>query len=124
MEKIMKKVCVVAMLSFIIMLALILPGCGQSVVHEGTYVCENDKSQEIVVDVNTIKFVNVNFDKFNEELKNDLGGDLRLAETLSKENKYSIKDNCISVEMTDVISLGFEFSKKVIIVNGENFILN
>ena len=53
------------------MLTLVLSGCGNASVSFGTYQNENNAEEQVIITENTIKFVNVSFDEFNEELRQD-----------------------------------------------------
>ena len=115
----MKKTVTIVVL--ICMLSVVLSGCGNSTVTLGTYQNENSAEQQVIITENSIKFVNVSFDEFNEELRQDMGADLRLTDFMSAENAYTCKDGVLSVDVQLGISVSFEFGKDYIVVNGENF---
>lgn len=111
-------------IGFIVVVSILicaLSGCTSEVL-TGVYVNEKNASEKIVVTENTISFINVNFDAFNEELKNDLGVDFRLTSELKKENPYRCKGNTIFVSVLDIIEVNFEYTNKYIIVNNNKFI--
>ena len=118
----MKKIVTIAML--ICMLTLVLSGCGNASVSFGTYQNENNAEEQVIITENTIKFVNVSFDDFNEELRQDMGVDLRLTEFMSGENSYTVKDGVLSVDIGSDIAVSFEYGKDYIIVNKSNFKLS
>ena len=74
----MKKVLSIVVL--ICMLSVVLSGCGNSTVTLGTYQNENNAEEQVIITESSIKFVNVSFDDFNEELRQDMGEDLRLTD--------------------------------------------
>lgn len=115
----MKKIVTIFIL--ICMLSLTLSGCGASTVTLGTYQNESNAKQQVIITENSIKFINVSFDKFNEELRQDMGIDFRLTDYMSGENAYTVKDGVLSVDVQLGISVSFEYGKDYIIVNGENF---
>ena len=115
----MKKIVTIAML--ICMLSVVLSGCGVSTVTLGTYQNENNTEQQVIITENSIKFINVSFDEFNEELRQDMGIDFRLTDYMSGENAYMCKDGVLSVDVQLGISVSFEYGKDYIIVNGETF---
>ena len=115
----MKKIVTIFVL--ICMLSVVLSGCGNSTVTLGTYQNENNAEQQVIITESSIKFVNVSFDEFNEELRQDMGIDFRLTNFLSGENAYTCEDGFLSVDVQFGISVSFEFGKDYIIVNGENF---
>lgn len=115
----MKKIVTIFVL--ICMLSVVLSGCGNSTVTLGTYQNENNEEQQVIITESSIKFVNVSFDEFNEELRQDMGIDFRLTNLLSGENAYTCEDGVLSVDVQFGISVSFEFGKDYIIVNGENF---
>lgn len=88
----MKKTVTVVVL--ICMLGLVLSGCNNS---------------------------SVSFDGFDEELRRDMGADLRLTDFLSGENAYTFKDGVLSVDIGAAMAVSFECGKDHIIVNGEKF---
>ncbi len=118
----MKKIVTIVML--ICALSLVLSGCSDSTVSFGTYQNENDTEKQVIITENSIQFINVSFDEFNEELRQDMGVDLRLTNFLSGENAYMCKDGVLSVDIESAISVSFEYGKDYIIVNGENFKLS
>ena len=63
----MKKIVTIVVL--ICMLSLVLSGCGNTTVSLGTYQNENNAEEQVIIMENTIQFVNVSFDEFNEELR-------------------------------------------------------
>lgn len=115
----MKKIVTIVVL--ICMLSLVLSGCGNSTVILGTYQNENNAEEQVIITESTIKFVNVSFDEFNEELRQDMGVDFRLTEFMSGENAYTCQDGALSVDVQFGISVTFEYGKDYIIVNGETF---
>lgn len=115
----MKKI--VAIVLLICSLSLALSGCGASTVTLGTYQNESNAEQQVIITENSIKFINVSFDEFNEELRQDMGIDFRLTDYMSGENAYTVKDGVLSVDVQLGISVSFEYGKDYIIVNGENF---
>ena len=118
----MKKIVTIAVL--ICMLTLVLSGCGNSSVSFGTYQNENNAEEQVIITENSIKFVNVSFDEFNEELRQDMGVDLRLTDFMSSENAYTIKDGVLSVDIGSGIAVSFECGKDFIIVNEKEFKLS
>ena len=118
----MKKIVTIVVL--ICMLSLVLSGCGNSTVTLGTYQNENNAEQQVIITESTIKFVNVSFDEFNEELRQDMGIDFRLTNFMSGENAYTCKDGALSVDVATAVSVSFEYGKDYIIVNGVNFKLS
>ena len=118
----MKKIVTVVML--ICMLSLALSGCSNPTVTLGTYQNENNAEEQVVITENSIQFINVSFDEFNEELRQDMGTDIHLTDFLSGENAYTCKDGVLSVDIESAISVSFEYGKNCIIVNGENFKLS
>lgn len=111
--------------SFIIIMIILtcaLSGCTRDV-PTGVYVNKNNDSEKIIVTENTISFVNVNFDAFNKELKDDFGVDFRLTYELTKENDYRCEGNTIFVSVLDLIEVNFEYTNKYIIVNESKFII-
>lgn len=115
----MKKIVTIVLL--ICMLSVVLSGCSDSTVSFGTYQNENNAEQQVIITESTIQFVNVSFDDFNEELRQDMGIDFRLTDFMSGENAYTCKDGVLSVDVQLGISVSFEYGKDFIIVNGENF---
>ena len=115
----MKKIVTIVVL--ICLLSVALSGCGSSTVTLGTYQNENNAEQQVIITESSIKFVNVSFDEFNEELRQDMGVDFRLTEFMSGENAYTCKDGVLSVDVQLGISVSFEYGKDYIIVNGETF---
>ena len=115
----MKKIVTIAVL--ICMLSVVISGCGASAVTLGTYQNENNTEQQVIITENSIKFINVSFDEFNEELRQDMGIDFRLTDYMSGENAYTVKDGVLSVDVQLGISVSFEYGKDYILVNGENF---
>ena len=115
----MKKIVTIVVL--ICMLSVVLSGCGNSTVTLGTYQNESNAEQQVIITENSIKFINVSFDEFNEELRQDMGIDFRLTDYMSGENAYMCKDGVLSVDVQLGISVSFEYGKDYIIVNGENF---
>ena len=115
----MKKIATIFVL--ICMLSVVLSGCGNSTVTLGTYQNENNVEQQVIITESSIKFVNVSFDEFNEELRQDMGVDFRLTEFMSGENAYTCKDGALSVDVQFGISVTFEYGKDYIVVNGETF---
>ena len=118
----MKKIITIIVL--ICMLSVVLSGCGKSTVALGTYQNENNAEEQIIITENSIKFVNVSFDEFNEELRQDMGVDLRLTDFMSSENAYIIKDGVLSVDIGAGIAVSFECGKDFIIVNEKEFTLS
>lgn len=118
----MKKIVTIVVL--ICMLSLALSGCGNTAVSLGTYQNENNAEEQVIITENSIKFVNVSFDEFNEELHQDMGVDLRLTDFMSGENAYTVKDGVLSVDIGSAIAVTFEYGKDYIIVNGINFKLS
>lgn len=115
----MKKIVTIVVL--ICMLSVVLSGCGASTVTLGTYQNESNAEQQVIITENSIKFINVSFDEFNEELRQDMGIDFRLTDYMSGENAYTVKDGVLSVDVQLGISVSFEYGKDYIIVNEENF---
>lgn len=115
----MKKIVTIVVL--ICMLSVVLSGCGASTVTLGTYQNESNKEQQVIITESTIQFVNVSFDEFNEELRQDMGIDFRLTDFMSGENAYTCKDGVLSVDVQLGISVSIEYGKDYIIVNGETF---
>ena len=115
----MKKIVTIVLL--ICTLSLVLSGCGNTTVSFGTYQNENNAEEQVIITESSIKFVNVSFDDFNEELRQDMGEDLRLTDFMSAENAYTCKDGVLSVDVQLGISVSFEFGKDYIIVNEETF---
>lgn len=115
----MKKIVTIVVL--ICMLSVVLSGCGASTVTLGTYQNENNAEAQVIITESTIKCVNVSFDEFNEELRQDMGVDFRLTEFMSGENAYTVKDGILSVDVQFGIAVTFECGKDYIIVNGETF---
>ncbi len=115
----MKKTVTVVVL--ICMLGLVLSGCGDHSVSFGTYLNENNAGEQVVITQNSIRFVNVSFDGFNDELRRDMEADLRLTDFLSGENAYTFKDGVLSVDIGAAMAVSFECGKDHIIVNGEKF---
>lgn len=115
----MKKVLSIVVL--ICMLSVVLSGCGNSTVTLGTYQNENNAEEQVIITESTIKCVNISFDEFNEELRQDMGIDFRLTNFMSGENAYTCKDGVLSVDVQFGISVTFEYGKDYIIVNGETF---
>ena len=118
----MKKIVTIVVL--ICMLSLVLSGCGNTTVSLGTYQNENNAEEQVIITESSIKFVNVSFDDFNEELRQDMGVDLRLTDFMSAENAYTCKDGALSVDVATAVSVSFEYGKDYIIVNGVNFKLS
>lgn len=118
----MKKIVTIVVL--ICMMSLVLSGCGTTTVSLGTYQNENNAEEQVIIMEGTIKFLNVSFDEFNEELRQDMGVDLRLTEFMSGENSYTVKDGVLSVDIGSDIAVSFEYGKDYIIVNGTNFKLS
>ena len=118
----MKKIVTIVVL--ICMLTLVFSGCGNTAVSLGTYQNENNAEEQVIITESTIKFVNVSFDDFNEELHQDMGVDLRLTDFLSSENAYTVKDGVLSVDIGSDIAVSFEYGKDFIIVNEKEFILS
>ena len=118
----MKKIVTIAVL--ICMVSLVLSGCGNTTVSLGTYQNENNAEEQVIITENTIQFVNVSFDEFNEELRQDMGLDLRLTNFMSDENAYTVKDGVLSVDIGSDIAVSFEYGKDYIIVNGKHFKLS
>ena len=106
------------------MLSVVFSGCSNTTVSLGTYQNENNAEQQVIITENSIQFVNVSFDEFNEELRQDMGMDFRLTNFMSGENAYTCKDGVLSVDIESAISVSFEYGKDCIIVNGENFKLS
>ena len=117
----MKKNLLIIIGVLICTLSLGLSGCSDTTVTLGTYQNENNAEQQVIITESSIKFVNVSFDEFNEELRQDMGIDFRLTNFLSGENAYTCEDGVLSVDVQFGISVSFEFGKDYIIVNGENF---
>lgn len=115
----MKKTVTIVIL--LCVLSLALSGCGASAVTLGSYQNANDAEQKVIITENTIQFVNVSFDDFNEELRQDVGIDFRLTDFMSGENAYTCKDGVLSVDVQFGIAVTFECGKDYIIVNGETF---
>lgn len=115
----MKKTVTVVVL--ICMLGLVLSGCNNSSVSFGTYLNENNAGEQVVITQNSIRFVNVSFNGFNDELRRDMEADLRLTDFLSGENAYTFKDGVLSVDIGAAIAVSFKCGKGHIIVNGEKF---
>ena len=115
----MKKIMTIVVL--ICMLSLVLSGCGTSTVTLGTYQNENNAEEQVIITESTIKCVNVSFDEFNEELRQDMGVDFRLTEFMGGENAYTCKDGVLSIDVQFGIAVTFEYGKDYIIVNGETF---
>ncbi len=109
----------------ILCLALVLvfsmAGCGNRAVSIGTYQNENNTEEQVIITQNSIQFVNISFDEFNEELRQDMGVDLHLTDFLSGENAYDCKDGVLSVTTQFGVSVSFEYGKDYITVNGVNF---
>ena len=118
----MKKIVTIVVL--ICMLSVVLSGCGNTAVSLGTYQNENNAEEQVIITENTIQFVNVSFDEFNEELRQDMGVDLRLTNFMSGENSYTVKDGVLSVDIGSDIAVSFEYGNDYIIVNGTNFKLS
>ena len=118
----MKKIVTIVVL--ICMLSLVLSGCGNTAVSLGIYQNENNAEEQVIITESTIKFVNVSFDEFNEELRQDMGVDLRLTDFLSSENSYTVKDGVLSVDIGSDIAVSFEYGKDFIIVNEKEFKLS
>ena len=118
----MKKIVTIVVL--ICMLTLVLSGCGNASVSFGTYQNENNAEEQVIITESTIKFVNVSFDDFNEELRQDMGVDLRLTEFMIGENAYTLKDGILSVDIGTDIAVSFEYGKDYIIVNETTFKLS
>ena len=118
----MKKI--VAIVVLIYMLSIALSGCGNTAVSLGTYQNENNAEEQAIITENSIKFVNVSFDEFNEELRQDMGVDLRLTNFLSGENAYTVKDGVLSVDIGSDIAVSFEYGKDFIIANEKEFKLS
>ncbi len=118
----MKKIVTIVVL--ICMLSVVLSGCGDSTVTIGTYQNENNAEEQVIITESSIKFVNVSFDDFNEELRQDIGVDLRLTNFMSGENAYTVKDGVLSVDIGTDIAVSFEYGKDYIIVNEKNFKLS
>ena len=112
---------IVTIVVLICMLSVVLSGCGDSTVTLGTYQNENNAKEQVIITESSIQFVNVSFDDFNGELRQDMGIDFRLTNFMSGENAYTCKDGVLSVDVQLGISVSFEFGKDYIIVNGENF---
>ncbi len=115
----MKKI--VTMVVIICMLSLALSGCSNSTVSVGTYQNENNVEEKVIITQNSIQFVNVSFDEFNEELRQDIGIDLSLTTFMSGENAYTFKDGVLSVDIGFGLAVSFEYGKDYITVNGVNF---
>ena len=118
----MKRIATIFVL--ICMLSVVLSGCGNSTVTLGTYQNENNAEEQVIITESSIKFVNVSFDDFNEELRQDMGVDLRLTDFLSSENAYTVKDGVLSVDIGSDIAVSFEYGKDFIIVNEKEFKLS
>ena len=118
----MKKIVTIVVL--ICMLSVVLSGCGNSTVALGTYQNENNAEGQVIITENTIQFVNVSFDEFNEELRQNMGVDLHLTNFMSDENTYTVKDGFLSVDIGWDIAISFEYGKDYIIVNEEKFKLS
>ena len=118
----MKKIVTIVLL--ICTLSLVLIGCGNTTVSLGTYQNENNAEEQVIITESSIKFVNVSFDDFNEELRQDMGVDLRLTDFLSGENSYTVKDGVLSVDVGSGIAVSFECGKDFIIVNEKEFKLS
>lgn len=118
----MKKIVTIVVL--ICMLSVVFSGCSNTTVSLGTYQNENNAEQQVIITENSIQFVNVSFDEFNEELRQDMGMDFRLTNFMSGENAYTCKDGVLSVDIESAIAVSFEYGKDYIIVNGENFKLS
>ena len=118
----MKKIVTIVVL--ICMLSVVLSGCGNTTVSLGTYQNENNAEEQVIITENTIQFINVSFDEFNEELRQDMGVDLRLTNFLSGENAYTVKDGVLSVDIGSDIAVSFEYGKDFIIVNEKEFKLS
>ena len=118
----MKKIVTIVVL--ICMLSLVLSGCGNTTVSLGTYQNENNVEEQVIITEKTIQFVNVSFDEFNEELRQDMGVDLRLTDFLSRENAYTVKDGVLSVYIGKDIAVSFEYGKDFIIINEKEFKLS
>ena len=118
----MKKIVTIVVL--ICMLSVVLSGCGNTTISLGTYQNENNAEEQVIITENTIQFVNVSFDEFNEELRQDMGVDLRLTDFLSSENSYIVKDGVLSVDIGSDIAVSFEYGKDFIIVNEKEFKLS
>ena len=118
----MKKIVTIVVL--ICMLSVVLSGCGNTTISLGTYQNENNAEEQVIITENTIQFVNVSFDEFNEELHQDMGVDLRLTNFLSGENAYTVKDGVLSVDIASALAVSFEYGKDFIIVNEKEFKLS
>ena len=118
----MKKIVTIVVL--ICMLSLVLSGCSDPTVAFGAYQNENNAEEQVIITENTIQFVNVSFDEFNEELRQDMGVDLHLTNFMSGENTYTVKDGFLSVDIGEDIAVSFEYGKDYIIVNEEKFKLS
>ena len=118
----MKKIVTIVLL--ICTLSLVLSGCGNTTVSLGTYQNENNAEEQVIITESSIKFVNVSFDDFNEELRQDMGVDLRLTDFMSGENSYTVKDGVLSVDVGSGIAVSFECGKDFIIVNEKEFKLS
>ena len=118
----MKKIVTIVVL--ICMLSLVLSGCGNTTVSLGTYQNENNAEEQVIITESSIKFVNVSFDDFNEELRQDMGVDLGLTDFMSAENAYTCKDGVLSVDVASAIAVSFEYGKDFIIVNEKEFKLS
>ena len=118
----MKKIVTIFVL--ICMLSVVFSGCSNTTVSLGTYQNENNAEQQVIVTENGIKFINVSFDEFNEELRQDMGEDLHLTDFMSAENAYTCKDGALSVDVATAVSVSFEYGKDYIIVNGVKFKLS
>lgn len=118
----MKKLVTIVVL--ICILSLVLSGCGNTAVSLGTYQNENNAEEQVIITESSIKFVNVSFDDFNEELRQDMGVDLRLTDFMSGENSYTVKDGVLSVDVASAIAVSFEYGKDYIIVNEKEFKLS
>ncbi|MBR3920295.1 MAG: hypothetical protein IKJ59_16465 [Clostridia bacterium] len=106
------------------MLSVVFSGCSNTTVSLGTYQNENNTEQQVIITENSIKFINVSFDEFNEELRQDMGVDLRLTDFMSSENSYTVKDGVLSVDIGSDIAVSFEYGKDYIIVNEKEFKLS
>ena len=115
---------IVTIFVLICMLSVVLSGCGNSTVTLGTYQNENNAEEQVIIAESTIKFVNVSFDEFNEELRQDMGIDFRLTNFMSSENAYTCKDGVLSVDIGTDIAVSFEYGKDYIIVNETTFKLS
>ncbi|MBR3919175.1 MAG: hypothetical protein IKJ59_10630 [Clostridia bacterium] len=106
------------------MLSVVFSGCSNTTVSLGTYQNENNTEQQVIITENSIKFINVSFDEFNEKLRQDMGVDLRLTDFMSSENSYTVKDGVLSVDIGSDIAVSFEYGKDYIIVNEKEFKLS